>query len=255
MSPNAQPAQEPPAGFVNARLAESARYALLRRLAPSMRHHLVVNLQPIGMIYEVLERRLKAPEPDLGDVHESAQKINGFAKAALNSCLDVVTWLAPDEEVLTTAEAGSRECLDLVATSLTFRGYALRNEVGAVPGQFRRSAIRNVLTAALLYATDHTLATRRSRALRRAGCHGAIADTDAQADRGRPGLSGGDRLSAPRLGRRRGAGRRRVGRNRARGPAAGADVSPLGAAEDLSRPGLCRLRIKAGISPGSSRAR
>jgi hypothetical protein len=156
MSPNVQPVQEPPAGFVNARLAEAARYALLRRLAPSMRHHLVVNLQPIGMIYEVLERRLKAPEPKLGDIHDSAQKINGFAKAALNSCLDVVTWLAPVEDVLTTTEAGSRECLDLVASSLAFRGYALRNEVGAVPGQFRRSAIRNVLTAALLYATDHT---------------------------------------------------------------------------------------------------
>ncbi|NNU44225.1 hypothetical protein [Ramlibacter montanisoli] len=43
--------------------AEAARYALLRRLAPSFRHHLVVNLQPIGMIYEVMERRLRAPAP------------------------------------------------------------------------------------------------------------------------------------------------------------------------------------------------
>lgn len=156
MSPNVQPVREPPAGFVNARLAEAARYALLRRLAPSMRHHLVVNLQPIGMIYEVLERRLKAPEPKLGDIHDSAHKINGFAKAALNSCLDVVTWLAPVEEVLTTTQAGVRECLDLVASSLAFRGYALRNEVSEVPGEFRRSAIRNVLTAALLYVTDHS---------------------------------------------------------------------------------------------------
>ncbi len=62
-------------------------------------------------------------------MHESAQKINGFAKAALNSCLDVITWLAPDDEVLTSAEAGVRECLGLLATSLTFRGYTLRDEV------------------------------------------------------------------------------------------------------------------------------
>ena len=34
--------------------AEAARYALLRRLAPSMRHHLVVNLQPIGMVHEII---------------------------------------------------------------------------------------------------------------------------------------------------------------------------------------------------------
>jgi C4-dicarboxylate-specific signal transduction histidine kinase len=135
-------------------LAEAARYALLRRLAPSMRHHLVVNLQPIGMIYEVMDRRLRAPQPDLADVHESAHKINGFARAALNSCLDVVTWLAPDEDVTITAAEGIRECLGLLATSLTFRGYALRNDAGAVEGTVRRSAIRNVLTAALINATD-----------------------------------------------------------------------------------------------------
>jgi hypothetical protein len=90
----------------------------------------------------------------LASVHDSAHKINGFARAALASCLDVVTWLAPEEEALITAAEGVRECFSLVATSLTFRGYALRNEVQPVPGQVRRSAVRNVLTAALLHATD-----------------------------------------------------------------------------------------------------
>ena len=150
--------QEPPPGFAADRLGEAARYTLLRRLAPSMRHHLVVNLQPIGMIYEVMDRRLKAPQPALAEVHESAHKINNFAKAALHSCLDVVTWLAPDEDVPTTAEAGVRECLGLVATSLTFRGFNLRSEVGNVAGEVRRSAMRSVVTAALIHATDHTLA-------------------------------------------------------------------------------------------------
>jgi len=119
-----------------------------------MRHHLVVNLQPIGMVYEVMDRRLRAPEPNLAEVHESAHKINGFARAALNSCLDIVTWLAPEEGMLTTAGEGVRECLGLVASSLAFRGYALRNEVPAHPREVRRSAIRNVLTAALIHITD-----------------------------------------------------------------------------------------------------
>ena len=134
--------------------AEAARYALLRRLAPSIRHHLVVNLQPIGMIYEVMDRRLRAPQPDLANVHESAQKINGFARAALNSCLDVVSWLAPDDSATATLADGTRECSSLLASSLSFRGYALRNEVGDVPGEVRRAAIRNLLTATLIYATD-----------------------------------------------------------------------------------------------------
>src|SRR5687768_8210279 len=118
--------------------AEAARYALLRRLAPSMRHHLVVNLQPIGMIYEVMERRLRTAQPDLAHVHDSAGKINTFARAALASCIDVVGWLSPDEAIGTPVEEAARECAALLATSFSFRGYALRNEVAAVQGQVRR---------------------------------------------------------------------------------------------------------------------
>src|SRR4051812_3018850 len=138
--------------------AEAARYALLRRLSSSMRHHLVVNLQPIGMVYEVMERRLRAPTPDLANVHESAVKINTFAKAALAACIDVVGWVAPDEGATTTVVAAAHECVGLVATSFSFRGYSLRNEVGALPGTVRRSAIRNLLTATLLHCTDHGVA-------------------------------------------------------------------------------------------------
>lgn len=147
-------ASSPAESYAQQAAAEAARYALLRRLAPSMRHHLVVNLQPIGMIYEVMDRRLRAPQPDLANVHDSAHKINGFARAALNSCLDVVSWLAPEEGATTTVSEGVRECASLLATSLGFRGYSLRNEIGEVDGSVRRSALRNLLTAALIHATD-----------------------------------------------------------------------------------------------------
>lgn len=135
--------------------AEAARYALLRRLAPSMRHHLVVNLQPIGMIYEVMDRRLRAPEPDVVQLRESASKINGFARAALVSSLDVIGWLAPDDSVNTGVHECARECTSLLATSMSFRGYALRNQVEAMPGETRRSSLRSLLTATLIHGTDH----------------------------------------------------------------------------------------------------
>jgi hypothetical protein len=135
--------------------ADAARYALLRRLAPSFRHHLVVNLQPIGMIYEVMDRRLRAPEPDLAQVHDSAHKINGFAKAALVSCVDVIGWLAPDDTATMSVHEGVRECAALLATSLGFRGYALRNEAPELPGLVHRAGIRTLLTATLMHCTDH----------------------------------------------------------------------------------------------------
>jgi hypothetical protein len=153
---NATPAAQEPAVLPSVARAESARYALLRRLAPSMRHHLVVNLQPIGMIYEVMDRRLRAPTPDLASVHDSAHKINGFARAALDSCLDVVTWLAPDQAATTGVSAGVRECVGLLATSLGFRGYAIRNEVGDLAGDVSRASLRNVLTSSLIHLTDQS---------------------------------------------------------------------------------------------------
>jgi hypothetical protein len=135
--------------------AEAARYALLRRLAPSMRHHLVVNLQPIGMIYEVMDRRLRAPTPDFAHVQDSAGKINAFAKAALQSSIDVVGWLAQDDAASTPVGDAVRESMLLLATSLSFRGYALRNEATPLQGVVRRCAIRNLLTGTLVYCTDH----------------------------------------------------------------------------------------------------
>ena len=142
-------------GALASTAAEAARYALLRRLAPSMRHHLVVNLQPIGMIYEVMDRRLRADEPDLSHVRDSAGKINGFARAALQSCIDVVGWIAPDDTAGITLEESVRECAALLATSLSFRGYALRNGVGSLPRRVRRSAVRSMLPAVLIHCTDH----------------------------------------------------------------------------------------------------
>jgi hypothetical protein len=146
--------ETPSAAVFPTAAAEAARYALLRRIAPSMRHHLVVNLQPIGMIYEVMDRRLRAPVPDLASVQDSASKINGFARAALQSCIDVVGWLAPDDTVATTLQEGVRECAMLLATSLSFRGYALRNETTPLPGTIRRCAVRNLLTGAMIHCTD-----------------------------------------------------------------------------------------------------
>ena len=46
-----------------ARLAEGPRYALLRRLAPAIRHDMAGSLQPISMVAAMLEKRLQKPDP------------------------------------------------------------------------------------------------------------------------------------------------------------------------------------------------
>ncbi len=169
--------------------AEAARYALLRRLAPAMQHHLTVNLQPIGMVYEVMDRRLKAPEPDLPGLHAGVHKINGFARAALRSCVDVVTWLSPDADATATVAEGVAECIGLLGSGLSFRGYTLHNQVGAPAGEVHRSAMRNLIAAMLVYATD----TQSAPATLVLTAHGAISGVEltlsVQATPGAPGFA------------------------------------------------------------------
>jgi hypothetical protein len=135
--------------------AEAARYALTRRLLPVLRHHLVVHLQPIGMIYEVLERKLSVDKPDLGAVREGLGKINNLARLAVNSSLDVVTWLAPDPSAAIGIGAGVAECLAMLSGNFRFRGFNIANEVGEAPLQVSQAALREVFTAALIAITDN----------------------------------------------------------------------------------------------------
>lgn len=135
-------------------LVESARYALLRRLAFSIRHQMVAHLQPIGMVTELLERRLRAPTPDLVQVHDSVAKINGLSKAAAQDTLDVITWMAPEPGATVPLDAVVKDTVALLRGNFSFRGFTLRSEVEEQPQPVGRAAARMLLPAALLALTD-----------------------------------------------------------------------------------------------------
>lgn len=135
-------------------LVESARYALLRRLAFSIRHQMVAHLQPIGMVTELLERRLRAPTPDLVQVHDSVAKINGLSKAAAQDTLDVITWMAPEPGATAPLDAVVKDTVALLRGNFSFRGFTLRSEVQEQPQPVGRAAARMLLPAALLALTD-----------------------------------------------------------------------------------------------------
>ncbi len=135
---------------------EAARYALTRRLIPVLRHHLVVHLQPIGLIYQVLERKLAAGENGLAPVRDGLSRIDELAHRAVASSLDVVAWLAPDSDASTPLGTGVVDCLTMLRSNFTFRGFGVHNAVGDAPLHVPQAALREVLTAALIAATDDT---------------------------------------------------------------------------------------------------
>ena len=137
---------------------EAARYALLRRIAPAMRHHLAGSMQPISMIAAILERRLQAPAPDLTVLRDNGKSISTLARSAASAAMNLITWVAPRENGVMPLAAGIDECLGMLSTDLAFRGFNVTNKVSAPELNVCVFSLRTVFTASLIALTDAALA-------------------------------------------------------------------------------------------------
>lgn len=141
---------------------EAARYALLRRLTPTLRHHLVGEFQPIGMIAAMVDRRLQADQPNLASLRENSAALGKLSRSAANNCMNIMTWVAPKGAVAVELQEGVQECLGLLSTEFRFKGLVIVNAViapaweGAERVQCALNALRCVLPAALLALSDET---------------------------------------------------------------------------------------------------
>lgn len=133
---------------------DAARHALLRRLAPALRHEAVAHLQPIGMIGTLLERRLATPQPDLPQVRDGVQRLLASSKAAAQTCLDMVSWFAPQAGQAVPLHEAVADTLALLRSSLAFRGFTLRDELAGLAAPVDPASLRYVLPACLLWLTD-----------------------------------------------------------------------------------------------------
>lgn len=135
-------------------LEEAARYALLRRLMPTIRHHLVGEFQPIGMIAAMMERRLQAAPPNLDSLRDNSSMLGELSRTAAGKCTDLLTWIAPPKNATTRLDAGVLDCLNVLSTEFRFRGLVIVNEVGDMPALLPSAALRSVLPAALMALSD-----------------------------------------------------------------------------------------------------
>lgn len=135
-------------------LARAAQHDILRRLTPPLRHDMVVHLQSLGMMAEALSARMErgavAPEDLAGPV----SKLNRLSRQAVARCLDVCTWMEPAEDDTTSLREGVSEIVRMLSTSLNFRGFDLRSELGDGEFEVSRTAVRFLLAAAILTLAD-----------------------------------------------------------------------------------------------------
>jgi hypothetical protein len=134
--------------------AEAARYGVLRRLAPALKHDMVVNLQAIAMMAEVLNARLERNSSGTAEFQSSISKLNRLARDAVANCLKVASWIEPGEDEGVRLAQGVEDCIDLLASNFNFRGFVVTKEVPESNFQVSRVVLRNLLVASLITLTD-----------------------------------------------------------------------------------------------------
>ena len=134
--------------------AEAARYGVLRRLGPALKHDMVVNLQAIAMMAEVMNARLDRGAPDPADFQASVSKLNRLARDAVANCLKVAEWIEPGEDEGVKLCDGVAECIDLLRSNFNFRGFEVDSDCPDTAFQVSRVVLRNLLVASLITLTD-----------------------------------------------------------------------------------------------------
>jgi len=135
-------------------LLESARYAVLRRIGPALRHQIAGSLQPMSMMSSMVERRIQMEAPDLGGLRKNCAEMSGLARSASSECVALMGWLAPPEKDAVALGEAVDDCLHLLSTEFSFRGFTIVNEVGERELPVSRNAVRTVLTAVLMALSD-----------------------------------------------------------------------------------------------------
>ena len=140
------------------RLAEAARYAVLNRLMPVLRHDVAGALQPIRTLLLVLERRVQRAEPDLEAIAKTVESVSALTKQATVDCMSAWGWMASTEDVHVSLRSSVDEATQLLALELSVNSLSLVNGIADDSATAPQSFLRSVLMGALLAFCDQCVA-------------------------------------------------------------------------------------------------
>ena len=110
--------------------ANAIRYAVLRRLAPGIRHSLMGELQAIQFLAELAARQLQA-SADHAKVQDGLSNIIAQTRNAVSSCRSIVEWVRPDAGAATALGDGVAQCLKLAGDDWPLRGIEATTDLKA----------------------------------------------------------------------------------------------------------------------------
>jgi hypothetical protein len=132
---------------------DAIRYAILRKLAPGLRHALMGELQAIQLSAEFASRMLR-PDVDLGEVRASLGRIPHQCSDAVKAGRLLIEWLMPEEGTTASVGESVRQCLKLAGEDWFLRGIEATTDLAAADVQVSKGALRELIVTALLVLTD-----------------------------------------------------------------------------------------------------
>ena len=131
--------------------ADAARYAVLNRIMPALRHDVAGAMQPVRMLLMVLERRLQTANPDLETIAKNVTSISTLTKLASVEIMSALGWAASGEDIRVSLRSSVDEAINLLALELAVAKMALVNgiadDVACAPQSFLRSVFMGALLA------------------------------------------------------------------------------------------------------------
>ena len=139
------------ADYLTRLLAEAARYAVLERLMPILRHDVAGAMQAPRMMLMVMQKRLQAPEPDLQAIAQNVATVGTLTQQATLSCMAALAWMAPSEDVNIDLRSSVDKAAAWLAMELSGNSLVLVNgiedEAVTAPQTFFRSIFLGALLA------------------------------------------------------------------------------------------------------------
>lgn len=153
-SPNVPPAiaATPPGGGHDERV-DALRYAVLRKLAPGLRHALMGELQAIQLSAEFAARALQTGA-DLAEVQASVERLPLNCADAVRTGLSLVEWFRPEEGSIVSVREGVDLCLKLAGEDWFLRGIQATADLPQGDIKVPSAALKELVVTALLILTD-----------------------------------------------------------------------------------------------------
>ena len=142
----------------NSRLAKAARYAVLGRMMPVLRHDVAGVLPLVQMLLMVLQRRVQNAHPNLAAITENVMSFSILAKKAASDNMSALLWTDSADDSHISVKVGVDEALRLLTREMSLSAPNIVNGIKNESATLMQSTFRSVVIGALLAYCDQNVA-------------------------------------------------------------------------------------------------